>query len=239
MGRYRPVHRKSVPSQEVRALLGARKQLQVKVMDLEQTLRGLLRGFGLKVGDVSRGKLPARVRELVAGHAMLERVVEPLLAAREAMWREFAKLHREVLTIVRADQVCRRLMTVPGVGAVVALTYKAAVDDPGRFKSSKSVGAFFGLTPKRYQSGETDVTGGITRVGDASVRTALHDAANALLTRVTRFSTLKRWAMDVAKRRGMRRAKVALARKLATVLHRIWADGTEFVWGKEKAAAAA
>jgi transposase len=239
MGWYRPVHRKSIPSQEVRALLGARKQLQIKVMDLEQTLRGLLRGFGLKVGDVSRGKLAARIRELVAGHAMLEKIVEPLLAAREAMWHEFAKLHREVLAIVKADEVCRRLMTVPGVGAVVSLTYKAAVDDPGRFKKSKSVGAFFGLTPKRYQSGETDVTGCITRVGDASVRAALHDAANALLTRGTRFSTLKRWAVDVAKRRGMRRAKVALARKLATVLHRIWVDGTEFVWGKEKVAAAA
>ena len=239
MGWYRPVHRKSVPSQEVRALLGARKQLQVKVVDLEQTLRGLLRGFGLKVGDVSRSKLPARIRELAAGHAMLEKIVEPLLAAREAMWREFAKLHREVLTSVKEDQVCRRLMTVPGVGAVVSLTYKAAVDDPDRFKTSKSVGALFGLTPKRYQSGETDVTGGITRVGDASVRSALHDAANVLLSRVTRFSTLKRWAVDVAKRRGMRRAKVALARKLATVLHRIWADGTEFVWGKDPAAAAA
>ena len=201
MGWFRPVHRKSVPSQEVRALLCARKQLQIKVMDLEQTLRGLLRGFGLKVGDVSRGKLPARVRELVAGHAMLERIVEPLLAAREAMWREFAKLHREVLAVVKTDQVCRRLMTVPGVGAVVSLTFRAAVDDPGRFARSKAVGAFFGLTPKRYQSGETDVTGGITRVGDASVRSALHDAANVLLSRVTRFSTLKRWAMEVAKRR--------------------------------------
>jgi transposase len=208
-------------------------------MDLEQTLRGLLRGFGLKVGDVSRGKLPARIRGLAAGHAMLERIVEPLLAAREAMWREFAKLHREVLAIVKEDQVCRRLMTVPGVGAVVSLTYRAAVDDPDRFKKSKAVGAFFGLTPKRYQSGETDVTGGITRVGDASVRSALHDAANVLLSRVARFSALKRWAMEVAKRRGMRRAKVALARKLATVLHRIWADGTEFRWGKDPAAATA
>jgi transposase len=130
MGWFRPVHRKSVPSQEVRALLGARKQLQIKVMDLEQTLRGLLRGFGLKVGDVSRGTLPVRVRELVAGHAMLERIVEPLLAAREAMWREFATLHREVLAVVKTDQVCRRLMTVPGVGAVVSLTFRAAVDDP-------------------------------------------------------------------------------------------------------------
>ncbi|CAA9430391.1 MAG: Mobile element protein [uncultured Phycisphaerae bacterium] len=114
MGWFRPVHRKSVPSQEVRALLGARKQLQVKVMDLERTPRGLLRGFGLKVGDVSRGKLPARIRELAAGHAMLEKIVEPLLAAREAMWREFARLHREVLTIVKGDETCRRLMTVPG-----------------------------------------------------------------------------------------------------------------------------
>ena len=239
MGWFRPVHRKSVPSQEVRALLAGRKRLQIKAMDLEQTLRGLLRGFGLKVGDVSRGKLPARVRELAAGHAMLERIVEPMLVACEAIWREFNKLHREVLAVVKEDQVCRRLMSVPGVGAVVSLTYRAAVDDPDRFKKSKSAGAFFGLTPRRCQSGETDVSGHTTRVGDAAVRTALHDAANVLLSRVTKFSTLKRWAMDVAKRRGMRRAKVALARKLATVLHRIWADGTEFVWGKDPAVSAA
>ena len=142
MGWYRPVHRKSVPSQEVRALLAARKQMQIKAMDLEQTLRGLLRGFGLKVGEVSRGRLAARIRELVSGHAMLERIAEPMLAAREALRREFAKLHREVLAIVKDDSVCRRLMTVPGVGAVVSLTYRAGVDDPARFAKSKSVGAF-------------------------------------------------------------------------------------------------
>ncbi len=119
------------------------------------------------------------------------------------------------------------------------LTYRAGVDDPARFAKSKPVGAFFGLTPKRHQSGETDVTGAMTKVSNAGVRTALHDAANALLTRATQFSTLKRWALEVAKRRGMRRARVALARKLATVLHRIWADGTEFVWGKDPAAVAA
>ncbi len=238
MGWYRPVHRKSVPSQEVRALLGARKQLQVKVVDLEQTLRGLLRGFGLKVGDVSRGKLPARVRELAAGHAMLEKIVEPLLAAREAMWREFAKLHREVLTIVKEDQVCRRLMTVPGVGAVVSLTYRAAVDDPDRFKKSKAVGAFFGLTPKRHQSGEVDRSGHISKTGDAQVRTALFEAAHVMLLRVRRFSALKAWALRVARTRGLKRAKVALARKLAVVLHRLWVDGTEFRWSREAAASA-
>jgi transposase len=130
-------------------------------------------------------------------------------------------------------------MTVPGVGAVVSLTFAAAVDDPARFGSSKAVGAYFGLTPGRYQSGETDVAGGITRVGDASARTALYEAANVLLSRTTRSSALKRWGLEVAKRRGLRRAKVAVARKLSAVLHRIWRGGGEFRWGEEPAIAAA
>jgi transposase len=148
------------------------------------------------------------------------------------------RLYRQMLAIVRGDEVCRRLMSVPGVGALVAVTFTTAVDDPGRFSNSKAVGAHFGLTPKKYQSGETDVTGGISKVGDAMVRTALYEAANVLLSRTTRFSTLKRWALDVAKRRGLKKAKVALARKLASVLHRMWMDGTEFRWGQEAAAAA-
>jgi transposase len=160
-----------------------------------------------------------------------------MLRARDALRAEFNRLHRQMLAIVRADDLCRRLMTVPGVGPLVALTFKTGVDDPGRFTSSKTVGAHFGLTPRKYQSGETDITGGITRTGDAMVRVVLYEAAQVLLTRSQRFSTLKRWAMDVAKRRGMKRAKVALARKLATVLHRMWIDGSEFRWGKESAAA--
>ena len=124
-------------------------------------------------------------------------------------------------------------MTVPGVGALVAVTFKTAVDDPGRFRTAKAVGAHFGLTPKRYQSGETDVTGGISKVGDAMVRTALYEAANAMLTRSSGVSALKRWALEVAKRRGAKRAKVALARKLAGVLHRMWANATDFRRGKE------
>lgn len=128
-------------------------------------------------------------------------------------------------------------MTTPGVGALVAITYRSAVDDPTRFAKSQTVGAYFGLTPKKYQSGETDLDGGISRVGDTMVRTALYEAAHIMLTRATRFSALKRWAVDVAKRRGMKRAKVALARKLATILHRMWMDESEFRWGKETSAA--
>jgi transposase len=236
MGWFRPVHCKSPPAQEVRALLVGRKLLQGKLLDVELSIRGILRGFGLKLGEVSKGRFATRVRELATGQPMLERVVEPMLRAREALRAEYQVLHRAVLAIVREDAVCRRLMTIPGVGALVAITYSSAVDDPGRFRRSRAVGAHFGLTPKRYQSGETDVTGGISKAGDAMVRTALYEAANVMLTRTGKFSTLKRWGLEVAKRRGMRRAKVALARKLACVLHRLWADGSEFRFGKEAAA---
>lgn len=238
MGWFRPVHRKSPDAQEIRALLVGRKLLQSKLRDVELSIRGILRGFGLKVGEVSKAKFAARIRELAAGHEMLETVTGAMLTAREGLLAEFMRLHRRMLVIVRADAVCRRLMTAPGVGALVSITFRTAVDDPGRFGSSKAVGAHFGLTPKRYQSGETDVIGGTSKCGDAMVRTALYEAANAVLSRPTRFSALKRWAMDVAKRRGLKRAKVALARKLAGVLHRMWVDATEFRWGKEMVAAA-
>ena len=237
MGWFRPVHCKSAPAQEVRALLVARKQLQAKMRDVELSLRGLLRGFGLKVGEISKGQYATRVRSLVEGHEMLEQIAEAMLQAREALRTQFSKLHRAMLAIVRADEVCRRLMTVPGVGALVAVTFTSGVDAPERFSRSKAVGAHFGLTPKKYQSGETDIMGAVSRVGDVMVRTALYEAAHILLTRAVRFSTLKRWAVEVAKRRGMKRAKVALARKLAVILHRMWVEGTTFRWGREVAAA--
>src|SRR5262245_53705529 len=169
------------------------------------------RGFGLKVGQVTRKTFEARIRELVTGQATLEHIAEAMLSARATLQAQYEKLHKAVLAIVREDAVCRRLMTVPGVGPLVAVTFKSAVDDPSRIAKSKAVGALFGLTPKKYQSGEKDVTGGITRAGDEMVRTALYEAANVLLSRITRFSKLKRWGMDVAKRRGSKRAKVALA----------------------------
>src|ERR687898_666143 len=237
MGWFRPVHCKSPPAQEVQALLMARKQLQAKMRDVELSLRGLLRGFGLKVGEISKGQFAARVRTLTVGHEMLERIAEAMLQAREALRVEFGKLHKAMLAIVRADAVCRRLMTVPGVGALVAVTFTSGVDVPERFVRSKGVGAHFGLTPRKHQSGETDITGAVSRVGDVMVRTALYEAAHILLTRAVRFSALKRWALEVAKRRGMRGAQVALARKLAVILHRMWVEGTTFRWGREAAAA--
>ncbi|MBR0806720.1 IS110 family transposase [Bradyrhizobium japonicum] len=231
MGWLRPVHAKSVDAQEIRALLVARKQL-LGLIDVELSIRGILRGFGLKVGPVTRKTFEVRIRELVVGQTTLERIATAMLSARAALKAEYGKLHKAVLAIVRDDAVCRRLMTVPGVGPLVAVTYKSAIDDPHRIAKSRAAGALFGLTPKKYQSGEKDVTGGITLAGDEIVRTALYEAANVLLSRITRFSRLKRWGMDVAKRRGLKRAKVALARKLAVILHRIWVDGTTYRWAE-------
>jgi transposase len=214
-----------------------RKLQQGKLLDVELSIRGILRGYGLKVGEVSRGRFEAGIEELVVGHATLETVIGAMLTARATLWGEFTRLHREMLKIARADKICHRLMSTPGVGALGVLTYRSAIDDPTRFGKSSTVGAYFGLTPKKYQSGETDRDGGVSKVGDAMVRTALFEAAHIMLTRATRFSSLKCWALDVAKRCGMKRAKVALARKLGVVIHRMWMDATDFRWGATAMAA--
>ena len=239
MGWFRPVHCKSASAQEIRALLTARKLLQTKMIGLELGLRGVLRGFGLKMGKVSKGRFAGRARELVVGNPVLEQVVQALLTAREALRIEMTALDRRARVHAREDAICRLLMTAPGMGALTALTFKSAVDDPGRFRSSKMVGPHFGLTPSKHQSGETNITGAITRAGDAMARSILYEAATVLLTRTQTYSSLKRWGMEIAKRRGLKRATVAVARKLATVLHRMWSDGTEFRFGKAEEAAPA
>lgn len=229
LGWFRPVHRKSASAQEVRALLTARRLLQGKLHDVEMSIRGVLRGFGLKVGATTPRTYAARVQELVEGYEVLETIAASLLKARMVLVEEFRSLDRRLRVIARDDDRTRRLMTTPGVGALVALTFVAAVDDPERFRSSRAVGPHFGLTPRKYQSGETDYTGRISKIGDAGVRAMLYEAANVILTHAVRGSDLKAWALAVARRAGMRKAKVALARKLAVVLHRMLRDQTVFV----------
>jgi transposase len=228
LGWFRPVHCKSMEAQETRALLTARKLVQSKLHDIEMSLRGILRGFGLKVGRTTPKKFEARITELVAGHPSLQVVAEALLAVRAVLLREFNGFEKRVRSLARSDARARLLMSTPGVGAIVSLTYAAAIDDPTRFRSSKMVGPHFGLTPKKHQSGEMDVTGRISKIGDAAVRTALYEAANVILTRPVKGSGLKSWAARLAKRAGMNKAKVALARKLAVIMHRMLVDGRPF-----------
>lgn len=227
MGWFRPVHCKSVSAQEVRAVLSARKAIQQGMIALEMSLRGLLRNFGLKVGAISRGRYEYRIRELADGNPMLEAATWPMLRARASLRQELAGLERRVRQLAQEDPVCRRLMSMPGVGAVVALTYRSAVDDPARFTSSKKVGPWVGMTPSRNQSGERDVSGGITKAGDVNLRRALCQAATVMMHR-GRSTWLRTWAAQVARRRGAKRAMVALARRIAVILHRMWVDDTDF-----------
>lgn len=236
---FRPVHCKSLPAQEMRALLTARKLLQGKLHDVELCLRGILRGFGLKVGKTTPRTFDGRVRELVDGQPTLQAVADALLSARVVLAREFASLDNRIHKTARQDERVKLMMSAPGIGTIVGVAYVAAIDDPTRFKSSRDVGAHFGLTPRKYQSGETDVTGRISKCGDAGVRALLFEAAHVVLTKPLRKAgALKRWAMALAKRAGQRKAKVALARRLAVILHRMWVSRTLFDASKTGAAIA-
>jgi len=229
LGWFRPVHCKSLAAQELRAVLTARKLVQSKLRDIENSLRGILRGFGLKVGHTTARSFAGRIRELVEGQANLETIAQALLAVHAVLLREFNGFERRVRIMAREHVKAKLLMTTPAVGPIVALTYAGAIDDPARFKSSKQTGAHFGLTPKKYQSGQTDITGRISKIGDAAVREALYQAAHVMLTKpVKGCPQLKSWAMRIARRAGMRKAKVALARKLAVIMHRMLADHKPF-----------
>lgn len=234
MGWFRPVHCKSISAQEMRALLSSRKAILQAIVDLELSIRGVLRNFGLKMGRVAKGRFEERVRELADGNAMLQAAANPVLSARTALRTELADLEKHARDHAKSDPVCRQFMTMPGVGPIVALTVKSAIDDPDRFRSSKDVGPWVGLTPRREQSGERDIVGAISRAGDAGLRTVLYQAAMVMLNK-GRPSWLNAWALNVAKRRGKRRATVALARRVGVILHRMWRDGTEFRFTRAEA----
>ena len=229
LGWFRPVHCKSMAAQEVRAILTARKLVQGKLLDVENSLRGILRGFGLKVGKTTRTNFAGRIRELVQGHPNLKTIGEGLLSVRSVLLGEFNAFEKQVRAMSRLNANAKLLMSTPGVGQIVALTYASAIDDPARFRSSKRAGPLFGLTPKKYQSGETERSGRISKIGDATVRATLYEAAHIILTKpIKGCPRLKSWAMRIAKRAGTNKAKVALARKLAVILHRMLVTATPF-----------
>lgn len=229
-GWYREVAVKSMDAHTLRLLLVARAQLVSQRQAIANTLRGLLKTFGLRIARCSKGLFAPRIREAADGNYALLAVVEPLLAAWQALREQIAVLDAQILARAKADKIARRLMTVPGVGVVVALAYTAVIDDPTRFRRSSSVGAYLGMTPKRYQSGEEDWSGHISRCGDGLLRAYLFEAATVLLCRHPRDCALKAWGLTLAKRIGMRRAKVAVARKMAVLLHTLWRNGQEFMW---------
>ncbi len=236
-GWFREVAVKSMDAQTLRILLTARAQLVSQRQSLANNIRGLLKTFGFVIARGSNGPFAVRVREVIADNATLAVIVEPLLLAWQAIREQVAALDRQVNRRAKSDPAAQRLMTVPGVGVIVALAYIAVIDNPARFKRATSVGAYLGLTPRRYQSGEVDRPGSISKCGDGLLRAYLFEAANVLLTRHPRSSKLKAWGLALAQRIGWRRAKVAVARKLAVILHRVWKDDRDFDWGDVPAAA--
>ena len=238
-GWYRQVHVKTRQSRLWRSLLVARRTVLNEMRSIENVVRAILREGGIKLGTPSRAGFAGRVRELAGDDALVMTLVEPLLAILATMLDQLSRLTKQVLDIVREEKVCRRLMSVPGVGPITALAFRATIDQPDRFRRSRDVGAHLGLTPARYQSGETDIQGKVSRCGDELARTALYEAAHTLLVRSKKWSSLRAWGMKIAKNRGMARARVAVARKLAVILHRMWRDETAFRFGKDPSAAAA
>src|SRR5262249_53956969 len=224
-------------SHSIRALLTSRVLLVKIKRDLENQIRGLLKNLGLVIGRAKFNVFVRRAETLIADHPELVAAVRPLLKARKAVEQQVSDLDRKVRTLARHDVQVKRFMTVPGVGPITALCFKSTIDDPTRFKRSRSVGAYVGLTTRRHASGEVDWSGRISKCGDAMLRANLYEAANVLLTRVSKWSALKAWGLRIAKRNGLRKAKVAVARKLAVILHRMWIDRTEFNWSKREVAA--
>jgi transposase len=235
-GWYSQVHIKSMASHRIRALLSSRKAALSKCIDLENEIRGLFKVFGIKLPPkLGHGAFDGAVRDIIETDATFSHCLLPLLDVRLMLYHCFRELDNRTRHMANTDPVCQCLMSAPGVGFITALTYKAGVDDPSRFKRSRTVPAHFGLTPRRFQSGEIDIDGHISRCGDQDVRCTLYTAANALMTRSSRWSSLKAWGMHKAKTRGHRRAVIAVARKLAVILHRMWLDDTQFNWGTEDA----
>jgi len=227
-GFFKPTHVKSLPAHAVRSLIIARKKLVGQRLMLENQIRGLAVVFGVRL---PRGLSPAFIKQALRaseGIDGLSAAMRGLIAARAAVLSAVASIDADLKRMARASDACRQLMTIPGVGHITALAFMAAVDDPERFRRSRDIGAYLGLVPRRYQSGEIDYTGSISKCGDRRVRTLLYEAANVMLTRYKGALKLKDWALAIARRSTMRKARIALARRLAIIMHAMLRHGTEF-----------
>lgn len=237
-GWYREVKAKSLRNHLLRGVLGARAQLVSLRIHITTQIRGLLKNLGVFVSVGRRQTFEAATTEAIGDQTALAMLTAPLLA----VWRTLTEQIRAYDTPLRRqalqNDAAKRLMTVPGVGPIVALAFTSMIDEPGRFTKSKSVGAYLDLTPRRYQSGEKDVSGAISRTGDTLVRAYLFEAANVLMTRVKRWTSLKAWGIKLARRIGINRARAAVARKMAVIMHTMLVAATDFRWSSEEAVTA-
>ena len=227
-GWYREVEVKSMESHRVRLLLSARSKYVCMRTMLYNQIRGLLKTFGVVLAPGKGGTFAREVESRMPEDATVRTVIESLMNTWKIVSSELNRLDAAIEASARENAIVRNLMTVPGVGPVTAIAYLATIDSPERFSRAKDVGAYLGLTPRRYQSGEVDRIGRVSKCGDAMLRALLFEAAHALLTRVRHKSALRSWGLALARKTGPAKAKVAVARKLAVIMHRMWSDGTAF-----------
>lgn len=230
LGWYKATHVKSPEMQKIRMLLTHRKHLDGQVLGMMNTVRGSLKAFGIRLGNVGHKVFAETVREKIACDNMMGLAIEPLLSALETLQKSLAAMDATVKKLAREDTVCRKLMTVPGIGPVNALTFKATIEDPARFSRARDIGPYLGLVPRKYASGQIDHNGHITKTGDRMLRCYLFEAALNVLTRLKRDCPLRTWGRDLAKRSSLYRAAVAVARKLAMICLSVWRKDTEFTW---------
>ena len=227
-GFFKPVHVKSLSAHAIRSLISARKKLAGQRVTLENQIRGLAVVFGVRLPRALTVAFIDNALKASEGIAGLSAAMRGLIAARTAVMSAVAAIDADIRRMTRASAACRRLMTIPSVGQLTALAFVAAIDDPSRIRRSRDVGAYLGLVPRRHQSGEIDYVGRISKCGDIRVRTLLYEA-NVMLTPYKGQLKLKDWAFAIAKRSTMRKARVALARRLAIIMHAMLRDETEFV----------
>lgn len=239
-GWFTPVHLRSEEADRLRTLIGARERLVRLRKDLEGHIRGVLKTFGIRMSAIGQGRLRQGFRDQLAAAGrtdpVLATIADGFIVAHEVLCVAAADLEKALKALARTSSTAHRVMTIPGVGPIVSLSFIALVDDPTRFRKVSDVGAFLGLTPRRHQSGEMDWSGRVSKCGDATMRGLLFEAASCVIRQVKRFSALKSWAVRLAGRRGFRKAAVATARKIAVLMLTLWKNGTEYHWKKEAAA---
>ena len=224
-GWYRPTHVKSLDCHQIRLLLTAREKLiQIKVT-LTNQIRGLLKTFGVVLSPGRNSVFEQNVIESVPTIATVKPIVLMLMQTQKDVVKQIRAMDKQLAKYASDDPVCKLLKTIPGVGTLTAVSYKTSIDDPSRFTSVADVGAFLGLTPKRYQCGEVDRNGGISKHGSRQTRSLLYEAASCLLTRYGKHTTLAAWATKLRERLGFKKAVVALARKLSTLMLSMWKSG--------------
>lgn len=234
---YRAVQCKPTEAVEIKVLLNARKTLVMQQIQLKNCVRGILKPFGVRLGSIGNKKFTETVKKSIESFAEVSKVgVLSLLTAFDHVTKEIDHLNQQVQKIASADPEVQRLMTIPGIGPITSLAYKIEIFDASRFKNSRSVGAYLGMTPKQYASGETQKQGRISKCGSNELRSLLVEAAIVLITRSRKWSKLKAWGVKIMKKKGLKKAALAVGRKLAVIMHQMMIQGTEFVYGEQKAA---